>query len=127
LSAAAEIAQRVRLSDPRPSHCAACFRGAEEGVRFVDFDAAIDRGQRVVERDGAVWERESIDDLHVCDACVRQAAECLAIRPQASANQLREIRRLETENAGMREYIQRLEATHASRPATLTPNKRRGS
>ena len=123
MSATAELAQRVRLSDPRPDRCAACFRGAEEGVRFVDFDAAIDRGQVVTEVDGGVLHRESIDDLHLCEACVRSAAEVFAIKPQIHSNALREIKRLEIERDHWRSYAKRIEATVAERPKD-TPKTR---
>lgn len=124
MSAAAELVSRVRISSPRPAHCSACFRGAEEGVRFVDFDAGIDRGQRVVERDGVVWERESIDDLHVCESCVREATEVLALKPQVSANQLREIRRLELAVEHWQAYAKRLEATLKDRPEPVGKARR---
>jgi predicted Fe-S protein YdhL (DUF1289 family) len=38
-------------------------------------DAAIDRGAIVEEGSGAVID--SIDELHLCEACVREAAETL--------------------------------------------------
>lgn len=92
MSAATEVSARVRRSDPRPSHCSGCFRGAEEGVDFIDFDTAIDRGS-IVTPEGALVG--TLDDLHLCAACVREAAQVLELKPDLHARQLREIRRLE--------------------------------
>ena len=119
---------RVRISDPVPAACSCCFQGAREGVRFLDFNAALDRGQFVREVDGAVLVRDVMDDLHLCEACVREAAEVLALKPQLDANQRREIRRLELESEHWRDYAKRLEATLQERPdlAPRAPRKRGG-
>ena len=110
----AELATRFRISDPKPSHCAACFRGAEESVTFVDLDAAIDRGSLQNEEG---WTLEGIDDLHLCEACVRSAAEVLGLKPQLHSRQLREIRKLELQLESAREYARGLEVTIAKRPS----------
>lgn len=93
--AADTTTSRVRLSDPKPAFCVGCWQGAQDNVRFVDFDAAFDGGQLVEERDGAVVTRIAADDLHLCEACVRAAAQALALKPDLHAKQVREIRRLE--------------------------------
>ena len=110
---AAELATRFRVSDPKPSHCAACFRGADETVKFIDLDAAIDRGS-LQDHDG--WTLAGIDDLHLCEACVRAAGEVLALKPQLHARQLREIRRLELRVESLTDYIRSLERTLKDRP-----------
>lgn len=92
MSVSAELALRVRISDPKPDRCAACFQGAQESVRFVDFDAAIDRGT-VASETGAVLS--GIDDLHLCESCVQSAAEALDLKAALHGRQRREIRRLE--------------------------------
>lgn len=125
-SVAVEVAPTVRISDPRPSHCAACFRGAEADVRFVDFDAAIDRGSFV--GPGGVLTG-AIDDLHLCEACVQQGAEAIAYKAQLHRRQLNEIRKKELqvdhwrdtaerqrqENERLREYIAQLEHIQGGR------------
>lgn len=107
------LGTRLRISDPKPNHCAACFRGADASVTFVDFDAAIDRGTFVNEQNAVL---EGIDDLHLCEACVRAAAEVLALKPALHARQIREIKRLEAENEHWREYAKDLEASIGERP-----------
>lgn len=112
MSALGERAARVRVAHDA-AFCSGCFTGAQEGVRFVDFDAALDRGSVVTDMGALVG---TLDDLYLCEACVRAGMEALALRPQASANQLREIRRLERELDAVRSYARDLEATLAKRP-----------
>ena len=95
MSVTAELAQSMRLADPKPVFCCVCLRGAEEGVRFVDMGAAVDGGQVVMEQDGMVAYRESIDDMVPCEDCIRQAAECLGYKPELHRKQLRQLRQLE--------------------------------
>ena len=90
----AELATRVRLSDPKPARCAGCFTSSDVNLRFVDFDGvAIDRGAFVDPTSMAVLD--SIDELHLCEACVRSAAETLGFRPEIHRRQLREIQKQE--------------------------------
>ena len=91
MSAVAEHASRVRLSDPRPARCAACYGSDSE--RYVDFQAAFNGGAVIEEGSGAV--RDSIDELHLCEACVRSACETLGFKPELHRRQVNEIRRLE--------------------------------
>lgn len=112
-SQAVERASRLKISDPKPDRCAACFKGADADTVFVDFDAAIDRGTFVNEQ-GAVLE--GIDDLHLCEACVRAAAEEIGFKPQLHSRQLREIRRLELKVEHQQDYIRKLEAALLDRP-----------
>lgn len=89
----AELASRVKLSDPKPTRCAACWCSADADLRFADFDTLIDRG--TICDAGSMAVLESIDDLHLCENCVRDAAEIMGLKPELHARQLREIRRLE--------------------------------
>lgn len=116
------ITSRLRISDPKPSRCAACFQGAREGVRFVDFDAAIDRGTFVNEQNAVL---DGIDDLHLCEACVRSATEVLALKPAVQAGQAREIRRLELSVERWQQYARDLEATLKGRPDPARGARRR--
>lgn len=77
----AELATRLRLSDPKPAHCSACLCSSGEDVRFVDFDAMVDRGS-FVDPDGAMHVTDSMEELHLCESCVRQAMEVLDFRPE---------------------------------------------
>jgi hypothetical protein len=127
VSATAEIAAGIRLSDPKPGHCAACFRGAQEDIRFVDFDAAVDRGG--FQDPDSLALMDSIDDLHLCEACVRSGAEALGLKPELHTRQLKEIRRLELEAEHWHAYAKRLERTLEDRPKTQpkTTRKRRAA
>jgi hypothetical protein len=88
---------RLRVSDPKPAFCSGCHKGATEKVRFVDFQAAHDSGMVEEIRDGLVIRRMPGDDLHLCESCVRQAAEALGFKPELHASQVRMIKRLELE------------------------------
>jgi hypothetical protein len=111
----------MSISDPNPPYCSACL-GAASGTRFVDLDAAYDGGAFV----GREMQDYIVgtDDLHLCESCVRDAAETLALKPQAHAEQAREIRRLTTAVDHWRDYARTLEATLEGRPE-LAPRAKR--
>lgn len=60
----------MRVADRRPPYCAGCFQAKQCG--FVDFDAAYD-GPVIPGTPTPV----PIDDLILCEDCVRRAAELL--------------------------------------------------
>ena len=105
MSVAVEPGSYIRLSDPAPAHCAACLCSAGD-VRFVDFRAAFNGGALVEE--GTMAVRDSIDELHLCETCLKTAAEVLAYKPQLHARQLKEIRTLELQRDHWRETARRL-------------------
>lgn len=121
--AVADIATRLRLSDPKPAHCSACWASSGPDVRFVDFDCLLDRG--VIVEEGSMAVLDAMDALHLCEACVRQAAEVLAYQPVQAQNRLREIRRLELDLEHWRRYAQRLEGTLQERPEPPPSARRR--
>ena len=96
------------------SGCAACF-SATDGV-FVDMSAAFD---------GPVLENGmTIDDLILCEACVRKAFEVLDSDPD-------EVRAVEVENENLHaevdrltKYTKSLEASVALRPADFPKVKK---
>lgn len=112
--AVAELATRLRLSDPKPGHCSACLIASGPDVRFVDFDCMVDRGAIVEE--GSLAILDAMDELHLCESCVRQAAEVLEYKPDLHRRQLTEIRRLELDAEHWKAYAKRLEATLQDRP-----------
>lgn len=65
------LANEIREAS-RPIHCAACFNSQE--IRHIDFDAACDRGYS----DG-VAIAVSMDELVLCENCVRNGAELLGM------------------------------------------------
>ena len=112
MSAVAELVSRVRISDPRPALCSACFQGAGEGTRFVDMDAAADRGT-VMHGDHIVG---TVDDIHLCEACVRAAAEAIGFKPELHRRQVQRIRQLELQVEHWRSYARRVEDVIKDRP-----------
>lgn len=119
----AELATRVKLSDPKPARCAACFAGADADTRFVNYDALIDRGT-FVSPDGAGAVLDSIDDLHLCEACVRAGAEVLDVRPQHAALLLAEARDANRRADHWEEYAKQLEAALGGRPEPFIRDSR---
>lgn len=110
MSILADRVARVQISDPKPGHCSGCYGSAGPEVTFVNFDAAINRGAIVEEGSGAVLD--SIDELHLCDSCVREAAETLDYKPGLHARHLQlnrqlmaERDRLETKNQTLRKLV----------------------
>ena len=94
---------------------------------FVDFDAAFDGDEQREERNGVVTVRVTADDLHLCEACVRGAAEVLGLKPELHGRQLRHIKKTELERDHWRDYSKRLEALLEHRPEpVLTPSRRAG-
>jgi hypothetical protein len=119
----AEHAARIRVADPQPARCSGCLQSAGTDVRFVDYQAAIDRGAIVEE--GSMAVLESIDELYLCDSCVRQGAEALAFKPVEHRRLLTELRRTELERDHWKAYAGRLEATLQERPEAAPRARRR--
>lgn len=110
MSAIADRVARFKLSDPKPARCAACYSSADAALRFVDLDAHIDRG--AVVEDGSHAVIDSVDELHLCENCVREAAEALDYKPGLHARHLqlnRELMRerdeLKAQNQALRQLV----------------------
>jgi hypothetical protein len=110
MSVVADRVSRYKISDPKPAHCAACYGSAGVGVRFIDFDTEMNRGAIVQE--GTMAVLDSIDELHLCEVCIMEAAEELDYKPGLHARHLqlnRELMRerdeLRAENAKLRELL----------------------
>lgn len=110
----------MRLASPLPAYCSACFNSSPK-LRYVDFDAAWD-GPVVIDpatSTAVIWPAgvaSCNDDLYLCESCVAQATEILALKPELNDRQRREIRRLQLENEHWREYASELERTLQERP-----------
>jgi hypothetical protein len=91
----ADRVSRTRISDPQPTRCAGCLQSAGPTVRFVDFDCFINRG--VIVEEGSMAIVDSIDTLHLCESCVREAAETLDYKAGLHAQHLRLNRQLVAE------------------------------
>jgi len=83
----------VRIASPNPACCSACY-GASGG-RHVDFEAATD-GPVVLNADGSpvAWEGGlvSVEDIILCEACVRAGAELLSLVPAVMEGLAQELR-----------------------------------
>jgi len=77
-----ESEQMTRLASDireaqKPIYCSACFN--QQAIRHIDFDAACDRGYG---KDEAV--NVAMDDLILCENCVREGAELLGMTPEGA-------------------------------------------
>ena len=104
--AIADRIARFHISDPNPARCAACYCSPDPGLRFVDLDAHIDRGAIVEE--GSMAVIDSVDELHLCADCVRQAAETLDYKAGLHAAHLRLNRQLMRERDELKDENRRL-------------------
>lgn len=103
----------TKLASSPPAVCAACHL-AKPQARHVDFEAAIEGP--VLRDEGALV---TIDDLIVCEDCVREAAQLLAVDPQPMRDLELERDHERAQAAGWREYALSLEETYGRRPEPL--------
>jgi hypothetical protein len=109
-----DTTKRVRVTEHAPVACASCG-GQYTDRRHVDFGSAWD-GPVVNSYDviakGVV--NQQIDDLIVCESCIREAAEALKmddVKAPAIEKLQNQVAELKTLNAGQRDYIGQLERT----------------
>ena len=114
----------AHVTDTPPALCSSCF-GQYPDRQHIDFEASWDGP--VVEggvagEDGTVVSRipVAIDELILCEECVREGARLLGMTDENSGElerlreQLRETRERE---AGLKAYVDQLEKTVAAKPA----------
>lgn len=101
----------IRLSDPTPAFCSACGN-SDPDARHIDFDSAHDGGSWQ-DTDSLAYVKGS-EDLHVCERCVRLAAEALGFKPELHGRQLNEIRRQEIVIEHWKDRCSKLEALVAT-------------
>lgn len=71
-------AARIRIADPSPPYCAACYQ-AKPAETHVDFGAATD-GPMLAALDGAVGVvGHSVDDVVICKTCIGLAARLVGL------------------------------------------------
>jgi len=70
----------MRRADPNPAYCSVCYQppNVKEGMGFVDFEVAYD-GPVIP----GASEPVCIDDLIVCDDCVKAAANLIGFEDGA--------------------------------------------
>lgn len=105
----------AKLAAAAPAYCSVCF-GQYPDRRHVDFDAAWD-GPVIDSGNGM---KQAIDDLIMCENCVRRGAEILALDDVAApemAALVEQVETLKALNEGQRKYIAQLEATVQAKQA----------
>lgn len=103
----AEIAPRMHIADPKPAYCTTCYQAAQEGVDFIDCNAAYE-GAVVTHPETGVLIH-IMDDIYICLSCVAQMCEAADLKPELHAKQAREIRRLELAAEHWEERARKLE------------------
>lgn len=115
----------MRLTEVPPAACSACFLAQPE-LRHVDFDVAWDGPMFPGGVAGADGEQAgvavSIDDLILCENCLRAAAAHVGMTDPAETaaelEQLREANRVLAEkHRGLEDYAAQLEQAVAAKPS----------
>lgn len=115
----------MRLTETAPAACSCCYQ-AKPDQPHVDFEVAYDGptipGQ-VIQGDGDVTNGVPvvIDDLILCEQCLRSAAGLVGMvnpdETQAELEQLRESNRLLTEKLrGQEDYTSKLQTALGAKP-----------
>jgi hypothetical protein len=119
------LANEIRPTN-MPIYCSACF-GQDPAARHIDFDAACDRGYGNTSNGYKV----SMDDLILCEGCVRSAAVQLGMMDtEEFSEKTRSLeRRLDAEKKRAdkaTEYADRMEEALEHRPEKLSVSRPRG-
>jgi hypothetical protein len=127
------MSEKIHLTDKPPVACASCG-GQYTDRRHVDFGAAYD-GPTFPAEDVAGGTVVTVDDLIVCEQCVRDAGRVLGlVDPDAQTRQLEQqasqLQTLSERLAGALAYVNRLEAAAKERESLeeiLKPKRARKS
>lgn len=119
------LAHEVRATGT-PVYCSACF-AQDPSKLHVDLDAACDRGYG--DRDDGL--KIAMDDLVLCESCVRSAGVIVGMRDATELEQelegLRKLHRQEKDRGdSLEHYLDQLEGAFASRPEPIIAPRRRG-
>lgn len=124
----------MKLAETPPAACSGCFQAKPE-MRHVDFDVAWDGptvSDGVMGQDGEVLHtlHASIDDLVLCEDCLRDAGRLVGLtNPEQLAAELEQLQAsnqvLVEKYRGLEEYAARMEAAVAAKPAAPEPKPRR--
>jgi hypothetical protein len=93
------------------AHCAACFCSKPD-VPHVDFNSDYD-GPTLLDASG---QRQQIDELIVCQDCLREAFQALELSANPTGELERELHEARSEVQRWRAYAEGLEDAQASRP-----------
>jgi hypothetical protein len=122
-------ADRIHLADPAPPHCSGCFQQKPQ-ERHVDFGAAYD-GPVVPALEGTVGVvGHVIEDLILCETCIAEAGKLVDLGNAAALTAERDQleagnRELRAKNAGLTDYVAKLEAAVAAKPEPAKPRQQR--
>lgn len=100
----------MRLTDITPPYCSGCF--GQYHTPHVDFESDWDGP--VMNKDGL---RVTIDDLILCENCVRAAYELLPKTEDTAVEKLNtQLKEAKASNKKLTTYNRQLETTIASKP-----------
>jgi len=118
-------ASKIKLTGAAPSACSSCYGQYPERLH-IDFGAAFD-GPVLFGKDGATLGQ--VDELIICDECLRAGADLLGLRSQGDleaqvATLDAHAMTLAEKLAGAMVYIRKIEDAFAVRPEAPRPKKR---
>lgn len=124
----------MRVAQVAPAACSGCFLAKPELVH-VDFEVAWDGPtfpDGVMTGDGVIVNvvAAQIDDLVLCEECLRAAAAHVGLsdpdEAKADLEQIRTVNQtLAEKNLGLAEYVKRLEQALAVRPEPKPAQRKR--
>ncbi|HLY82954.1 MAG TPA: hypothetical protein VKQ71_08205 [Acidimicrobiales bacterium] len=122
---AVQLANLIRPTH-LPAYCSACYN-QNPSKQHLDFDAAAERG--FGDRDDGL--KISMDDLILCEDCVREAARLIGMRDAGELEHdletLTRLHRQEKDRAdGLERYLTNMEAAFSSRPEPIVAPRHRG-
>jgi hypothetical protein len=104
-------ATKIKLADTPPTHCASCF-GQHPQRRHIDFGAYWD-GPTFEDSEVAGGKVTAIDDLVICEECLRAAATELELTDDDTRRHVLEmegqVEELRERLLGATDYIAKLE------------------
>jgi hypothetical protein len=108
-----------------PTHCSGCFQ-QDSKLRYVDFDAACDRGYG-----DAHGVQIAMEDLILCENCLRDGAKLVGMEDaRVLGERLASVAaRLDEETARCEQaanYANRMEEALAARPTPIKVSRPRG-
>ena len=104
-------AWRAQIAKPSSGFCSGCLRGDDADAIFVDLGTPSGRG--FIRELGSMAVVAELSQLCLCDACVREMAECLAFEPTLHRSHLAKLREVMAERDRLKDENRRLRAVIA--------------
>lgn len=116
----------MRLADTAPPRCASCY-DQKTDARHVDFEASYD-GPVIPGADPLLSQAVSVDDLIICEGCLREAARLIGLEDWADLKERAEAAEAQAKQCEDRlltqaAYVQDLERAVASKPKPAARKK----